>query len=158
MSRMTPAEAADHAEIAQLLQRYGQALDEKRYELLDTVFVPGAALRYEMEGGRPSTYPEMLKLFAEFNSAFWYTQHMFSNPVLELDGERARSVCRLFASHVQQPLAGGRNLWVVYGVYHDRLVRRPEGWRIEERVFRGLHTEGSLLPPDKVRRFDAAPG
>ena len=61
---MTPEEAADHAEIAQTLQRYGQALDEKRYELLDQVFVDGAALHYELgDGGGPSRYPEMVKAF-----------------------------------------------------------------------------------------------
>ncbi len=154
---MTPEEAADHAGIAQTLQRYGQALDEKCYELLDQVFVAGAALRYELDGGQPTTYPEMVKEFREFNAAFWYTQHMTSHPVIELAGDRARSHCRLVATHVQRPRGGGRNVWVVYGVYHDTLVRRQDGWRIEERAFRALHTEGELLPPEQVERFDTAP-
>ena len=154
---MTPAEAADHAEIAQVLQRYGQALDEKRYELLDQVFVPGATLRYEMEGGAPTTYPEMVAVFREFNAAFWYTQHLFSHPVIELSGDLARTLCRLIAIHVQRRLAGGRNLWTVYGFYDDTLSRTPEGWRIRERTFRGMHVEGERLPADQVERHDSSP-
>ncbi len=154
---MTPEQAADHAEIVQVLQRYGQALDEKRYTLLDRVFVPGAALHYEMDGAGPATYPEMVKVFREFIAAFWYTQHVFSQPVIDLDGDRARSICRLIATHVQRPHSGGRNTWTVYGFYRDLLRRTPEGWRIAERHFKSMHVEGSLLPPDEVERFDEAP-
>ena len=55
LAAMSPEDAAAHVEIQQVLQRYGQALDEKRYELLDEVFAAGAILDYEMNGGQPST-------------------------------------------------------------------------------------------------------
>lgn len=155
---MTPEQAADHVEISQVLQRYGQALDEKDYALLDRVFEPGARLNYQMGEGAPTTYPEMTKQFREFLAAFSYTQHVFSHPVIELDGDRAEARCRLIATHVQRPRAGGRNIWVVYGFYRDTLVRTVAGWRVSERTFRGVETEGELLPPEAVERFEVAPG
>ena len=154
---MTPEQAADIADIAQVQQRYGLALDEKRYELLDDVFQPDARLHYDMAGEGPTTYREMAQQFRAFMVPFLYTQHVFSHPVVELDGDRARASCRLIATHVQVPLAGGRNTWTVYGFYRDVLVRTDAGWRIERRSFKGMHTEGTLLPPDQVEHFEKAP-
>lgn len=154
---MSPEDAAAHIEIAQVLQRYGQALDEKRYELLDEVFAPGAALDYEMGGGEPTRYPEMIPVFRDFLAAFFYTQHVFSQPVIDLKGDRAQSTCRLIATHVQRPLSGGQKAWTVYGVYNDDLVHTDSGWRIVGRRFRGTHTEGELLKADAVERFESAP-
>ena len=149
--------AADVVEITQLVNRYGHALDSKRYELLEQVFAPGARMDYEMEGGSPGSYPEMVPVFQEFLTAFAYTQHVFSQPVIELDGDRAQASCRLLATHVQRPLAGGSNAWTVYGLYQDELLRTTQGWRIAARRFRGLHTEGRLLPPGQVERFEKVP-
>ena len=154
---MTPEQAADIAEIAQLHQRYGQALDEKRYELLDEVFLPDARLHYDMSGEAPTSYREMAGQFRSFMVPFLYTQHVFSHPLVELDADRARASCRLIATHVQVPLAGGRNAWTVYGFYEDLLVRTDAGWRIQQRSFKGMHTEGTLLPPDQVEHFEKAP-
>ena len=33
---LTPQEQSDHIEIAQVLERYGRALDDKDYDLLDS--------------------------------------------------------------------------------------------------------------------------
>jgi hypothetical protein len=153
---MSPEDAASHVEIQQVLQRYGQALDEKRYELLDEVFAPGAVLDYEMNGGQPSSHPEMVAEFREFLASFFYTQHLFSLPVIDLKGDRAQSTCRLIATHVQRPLAGGRSAWTVYGVYNDELIQTEVGWRIARRRFRGTHTEGELLDAASVQRFESA--
>lgn len=149
----------DRLAIADLLQRYFTALDDKDYALLERVFVPGARLHYEMRPGTPpSSYPEMVETFRDFNASFLLTQHMMGHPVIELDGDTARSRTSLRAIHVQLSPEGERNLWVVHGFYRDQHVRGPAGWRIAERYFRSLHTEGRLLPRDRVRRFETAPG
>jgi len=154
---MDAREAADVVEITQVVNRYGHALDGKRYELLEQVFTPGARLDYELEGGAPGSYPEMVPVFEEFLTAFCYTQHLFSQPVIDLEGDGAHATCRLVATHVQQPKSGGRNAWTVYGFYEDDLVRTAQGWRIAARRFRGLHSEGRRLPPDQVERFEKLP-
>lgn len=151
---MTPHEIADQLEIGQVVQRYGRALDTRDYELLRTVFAPDASLHYEMEGrGTEGDLEQWLELWRAFLVPFFWTSHQTSPPVIELDGDRARACCRLIASHVQIRHDDSRNLWTVYGEYDDRLVRRPEGWRIRERAFRGAHTEGELLPAAAVKSY-----
>ncbi len=155
---LSPREISDHIEIAQVVQRYGLALDEKEYELLDSVFTPGADLRYQL-GDRTNTgtYPDWVKRFRDFLAPFYWTQHLFSQPVIDLEGDTARSTCRLVARHLQLTLDGDRNVWTVYGHYRDVLTRGEAGWRIRERRFQGLHTEGQVLAPDRVQQFPTRP-
>ena len=154
---LTQQEISDHIEISQLLQRYFRALDSKDYELLDTVFLADAVLHYELGQGAPVPYREMVKAFREFNERFCFTQHIMGQPLIELEGNTARSTVNLRALHVQVKLDGQNVTWVVYGFYRDVHVRTTEGWRIKERYFRGIHFEGALMPPDHVKRFPKSP-
>ena len=146
---------ADHLEITQVLERYFRAMDDKDYALLDGVFVPGAKLVYDMGSGAAprSTHPEIVEQFRSFNEQFRFTQHVTSQPLIDLDGDSARSRATLRALHVQETESGERNTWIVYGVYEDRLRRTQAGWRIVERRFEARHVNGRLLPADRVKRF-----
>lgn len=91
---------SDHIEIAQLVQRYGKALDEKNYALLDSIFTPGAVTNYDLGAlGNRTTYPQMRVLFERFNAVFSFTSHLLSAPLVELRGDEATSETRLVASH-----------------------------------------------------------
>ena len=62
------------------------------------------------------------------------TQHLMSNPMVDLDGDRAR--CRMYVQAVHVlPNPGGDAEFTIGGYYDDRLVRtadeRRGGWRIE---------------------------
>lgn len=158
---MTEGEARDRVEIAECVQRYGLALDGRDFALLDRVFTADARLRYAMPGapggegagGAQAAEGDLAlwkRLFAGFLAPFVWTQHLVSTPVVELEDDRARSTCRLVATHAQRRRGGGRSVWVVYGTYRDRWRRTPEGWRICEREFEGAHQEGRPLGPDEV--------
>ena len=154
---MTAQATRDHVEIGQLIARYGKALDDKDFALLDRVFTRDALLCYEIEERKTrGSYAEWVGIFREFLASFYWTSHLFSQPVIELEGDAARASCRLIASHLQIQLDGTRNLWVVHGFYRDRLVRSEAGWRIRERRFWGVHSEGQLLAPDQVQQFPAS--
>ncbi len=151
-------EFGDHVEVQQLVERYGLALDEKNYDLLDSVFTPDALLHYTMEDQETkASYGDWKEIFRQFLLPFYWTSHLFSTPLVDFEGEQARSTCRLIASHVQIRKDGERNLWTVYGFYRDRLVRTDAGWRICERLFRGVHSEGEALPADQIQAFPKAP-
>jgi len=146
---------SDHIEIAQLVQRYGKALDEKDYVLLDSVFTPDAVTNYELgELGNRTTYPQMRALFESFNAVFSFTQHLLSAPLVDLDGDEATAETRLVATHGLERKSGEKSVWFVIGFYRDSLVRTPEGWRIRERLFQGLHTIGDLPPAPELARFE----
>lgn len=154
----SPSEAADHADISQCLQRYGQAFDDRAWDVFDTVFTPDAELRYEIEGRVTDVRLDELKASSrELFERFWWTQHIFSVPVIELAGDSARATCRLIATHVQVSLDGQRSTWVVYGIYRDVLVRTSAGWRIRNRHLHGVYSEGELLSRKHVQGFASAP-
>lgn len=154
----TPREIGDHIEIQQVLARYLRSMDERDYGLLDRVFTPDAQLRFQALQGADLRYPEMLPRWRDFNAHFRFLQHVSSQILIDVGADTARAHSNLRAVHVQETHEGELNTWVIYGVYRDRLVRRDAGWRIAERVFEGRHTEGRLIPFDRVRRFSGAAG
>lgn len=149
---------SDHVEIGQLLQRYAHALDDKDYALLDRVFTPDAATSYDLGGvdgiGNRTTYARMRPLIEGVCSVCAYTSHLISPPLVELDGDTATAETRVIATHGYERKTGAKGTWIVVGVYRDTLLRTPDGWRIRERRFRGLHTVGELPPPGELVRFD----
>ncbi len=149
----------DPAEIAQVIARYAKALDDKDYALLDTLFTPDAITHYRMDDLETNTsYPEMRKLFDDFNRVFYLTSHMLGAPIITVDADSASAETKLIATHVQIRRADqSRSSWFVYGFYRDQLRRSDSGWRIHERFFRSTHTEGALLPPDEVEHFEKPP-
>jgi hypothetical protein len=146
---------SDHVEIAQLVQRYGKALDDKNYALLDSVFTPDAVTNYELgELGNRTTYAQMRTLFERFNVVFSFTSHLLSAPLVELDGDTATAETRLIATHGLERVSGEKSAWFVVGFYRDSLVRTADGWRIRERLFQGLHTIGELPPAHELKAFE----
>jgi hypothetical protein len=155
---LSQQEISDRLEIAQVIQRYGLALDEKDYQALDRVFHPEAMLHYKMSGREvQAPASEWKERFAEFLKPFVWTSHSFSEPVIELEGATATARCRLIAVHLQENLEGDRSLWIVHGFYRDLLVRGDTGWRIRERHFTGVYTEGEMLPRGQAKLFPELP-
>jgi len=148
---------SDHVEIAQLLQRYAKALDDKNWALLDTVFTADAVTNYDLGGvddiGNRTTYAKMRALFESFCSVFSFTSHLISPPLVELAGDTATAETRLIATHGFERKTGEKGTWFVIGFYRDSLVRTPAGWRIGERRFKGQHAIGELPPAGELKRF-----
>jgi hypothetical protein len=150
---LTLQEISDQIEIARVLNRYFRAIDTKDWAVLDSVFATGAVVHYTTPGEIETTYEKMALIFPVFTASFFFTQHDASQMVIHVDGDSAESSNNLRAIHVQETHEGEQNTWVVYGTYRDELRRTSDGWRIVERDFRGSHTEGELLPPDRVKSF-----
>jgi 3-phenylpropionate/cinnamic acid dioxygenase small subunit len=150
---LTPQQISDQIEVTQVLNRYFRAIDTKDWDLLDTVFTRDAKVRYTTPSEIETTYAKMKPILAMFTDTFFFTQHSAGQIAVEVDGDVARSSNNLHAIHVQETREGEQNTWIVYGDYSDKLVRTPDGWRIAERSFRGSHTEGELLPADRVKSF-----
>lgn len=142
---MTPAELADRQAIVDLTIAYTWALDSRRYDDLDAVFLPDATA----ELGRSLTDREAIKArIAEALDPLDASQHLVGNQQVVLDGDRATCRTYLQAQHVKRNTPGG-DLYMVAGAYVDRMVRTPDGWRIEHRTLTVLWTDGNaavLLP------------
>lgn len=68
--------------------------------------------------------------------------HLGGPPVIELDGDRARTMQNLL--FIERGTSEMRS-----AVYDDELVRTPEGWRIQSRRCRFIVTGGLSDRPDR---------
>ena len=144
----------DLVEIQQLLYRYARAIDAKDWKALETVFTPDARIHYAVERGAELGARELAAWLGQAMKIFRVTQHVVTNPLVELAGDTARCTSYLTGTHLQVR-RDGREVRVTEGsVYRDELVRGPEGWRIRARRLERTWLDGEYLGPEAVRAFD----
>ena len=155
---MNLQEIQDHLEITQVLQRYAKALDDKCFNLLHTVFTADAWLVYVIGAQRiEASMPEAEQtLFRLFLTKCYWTAHLVSALLIELQGDVAHAASRAIATSIQIRKDGSRNMWIVWGGYEDDFVRTAEGWRIRQRVTNAPCEQGVFLA-EGVREFQGAP-
>ncbi len=124
---------ADRAELQDLLVRYATAIDTRRWDGLDDVFLPDARLDYRSAGGIEGAYPEVRDWLAAVLPMFRVTQHLVLNSRIELAGDEARGTTA-FLNPNEATIDGEPWIFTVGGTYHDRFVRTAAGWRIARRV------------------------
>ncbi len=118
--------------ISEVLVRYATAIDTRDWELFRTVFTEDAATDY----GDMGKWTDLAGIAAFMESAlvgFGATNHMLSNFVIAVDGDRATA-----RSYVHVVLAAPEDpgTWIdSVGSYDDTLVRTTAGWRIRTRAF-----------------------
>jgi 3-phenylpropionate/cinnamic acid dioxygenase small subunit len=141
---LSPQELSDRIEIDDLLVRYTAAIDDKDWELLDTVFTPDAQIDYVSSGGIAGAYPEVREWLGKALSIFPVTIHAITNSRIELDGDTAKGRT-LVSNPMKMPKPDGA-FWIfhVYAYYHDELVRTDQGWRIAKRVEEQLLLDGDV--------------
>ena len=145
--------AEDIAEITQVLYRYARAVDTKDWKALEGVFTADARIHYALEGGAEVSFAQLGPWLAGAMRIFEVTQHVVTNPLVELAGDSARSVCYLQATHAQVRLDGTRKLTTEGGRYSDTWTRTPEGWRIATRRLDRTCVDGEYLLPPAIKLF-----
>ena len=148
----------DELAIARVIREVARAFDEKLHdEILPRVFDDDASILYRLRGQRIDfSMPKGLPQFKYFHDRCYWTQHHVSPQVLSIDGDTARATTPVHAVHLQIRNDGSHNHWVIAAVYHDELVRRPEGWRIRKRKALCPYIEGDFLV-EGVRLFPTLP-
>ncbi len=149
-----PYQTADVVEITQLLYRYARAIDAKDWKALERVFTADARIHYAVERGAELRFPQLGAWLARAMTIFKATQHVITNPLVELDGDSARSTSYLTGTHVQLRRDTGEEVLTTEGsLYTDELVRTHEGWRIAARRLERIWVDGRYLGPDEARIF-----
>lgn len=139
----TLEELSDKQEITEVLYRYATALDTRDRELLREVFLDDALFVIGAGVGDFQGVDAIADIVIEFLGGLESSQHILTNPVVELEGDRARSTCYLHAQHYMPDQRTGGNTLEIGGTYHDDLVRTADGWRIERRHLEVTWTEGN---------------
>ena len=94
MSTRTLEERITHLEdldaIKQLKARYCEICDDDHnFSEITTIFAEDGI--WEGKGiGKASGHQEIVELFKSFQTAISFSQHMVQNPIIEIDGNRAR--------------------------------------------------------------------
>jgi hypothetical protein len=155
---MNAHEMADVLAITRTIQEVGLAFDRKLHDaLLPRLFTSDARILYLLSGALTDfSMPDGIAHFKRFHERCYWTQHLVSPPVVDLEGDMARAVSQVHAVHVQVRTDGSRNTWTVGASYHDTLVRTPAGWRIAERRVPCPYDDGAF-EADGVQLFSEAP-
>ena len=143
---MTSDPKRDQREIEELMIRYAWMVDQRKWELMDSVFAPGATIDYTSTGGRKGPYRETLEWLDRALSPWPTNLHFITNLAVEISGDRARSRCYFLAPMERARPDGSQEVITNAGYYLDALVQTPSGWRIAERVCQQTLMIGRLPP------------
>lgn len=129
---LSQAEISDRWEIQQLLVDYVTAIDTRRFDDLDRVFVETAYIDYRAMGGIDGQYPEVKEWLSQVLPAFASYAHMLGLPAIRVSGDTASARTFCFNPMV---FAGDKPTTMLLGLwYDDEFVRTADGWRMTRRV------------------------
>jgi hypothetical protein len=134
---------------------YAHLLDTgQTRRVADEIFSPDAEVDYGtgLLRGREAIHA----FYSGFEGALLGTSHNLGNFHIEVQGDRARSVCRAMAWHWHKTPGGDAALpaadLLAIGGYQDDLQRGASGWRVSRRVSVQFGTGiGVGVAPDAIR-------
>jgi 3-phenylpropionate/cinnamic acid dioxygenase small subunit len=124
----------DRRAIEQLLYVYAWMVDQRKWELMDSVFAPGATIDYSSTGGRKGPYRPTLEWLDRALAPWPLNLHHITNVCIETHGDEATSRCYFIAPMGRKSPDGSQEVITNAGYYIDSLVRTASGWRIRERI------------------------
>ncbi|CAN5164841.1 nuclear transport factor 2 family protein [soil metagenome] len=129
----TDRDDADRLEVVQVITRMAWLTDSRDWDQLRDVFADRVMLDYtSLTGGQPARLAPV-ELVAGWQAGLGgldVTQHLVSNHLVWVDGDRAEAIAQFQATHV---LANphGDPTWTLGGHYRFGLIRAEAGWRID---------------------------
>lgn len=138
--------ADDERAIAQLLYRYAWMVDQREWDLIDSVFTADATIDYTSTGGIAGPARPTLEWLHRALAPWPINLHYISNIQVEFVAGGARCRCMFLAPMGRNGADGTQEVITNGGYYVDELVKTVAGWRIRERVCRQTVMMGSLPP------------
>lgn len=128
----------DEIAVQQTLNTYSVNASLGNLEDMVATFVPDGIWEIPAIGARFEGHEEILAGANAITGAIEYMVQLNSPAVISIDGDTAtaQSVIRECGKY-----AGRQTSLEVLGLYADRLVRTPNGWKFAQRTFtvRGMH-------------------
>jgi len=149
---------SDHDEIMNALGRYARGVDERDFASVAALFTSDADIDYSVGGGAVLKAGELAAWLGRAMTIFRMTQHHLGLPVIDVDGDTARTRVPVIATHVQQRKDGTENDAILYGTYTHTWTRTGGAWRIRTLRFESHFGTGTFLAPDEIRLFPARAG
>jgi hypothetical protein len=137
----------DKAQIIEVMNLYGAALDAQAWELFDRIFTPDVKAEFGPAGAVWSDLAIFKHAFKSFHATLDNHQHTMMGHLVHVDGDKAFAFSYGNWLLVREAATGGPN-WLGTGWYDDELVRTDRGWLISRRVCRLLSWTGNPLVPE----------
>ena len=128
----------DKDSIVDLVHRYSYCVDHRLYDEVVELFTEDCTVDYGPGWPPVRTRAALRQMFGYPEGGFKATSHHNANVLVTFDDLDHASVrTSVYAWH-QRSDGSTPRLW---GYYHDKVARLPEGWRIATRQLRVLGTE-----------------
>jgi 3-phenylpropionate/cinnamic acid dioxygenase small subunit len=116
----------DESDIHRLIDQYGAALDEKRWDDWENTFSNDVVTEYPW--GRNEGKSGMGKKAGDLLADFVITEHLSGNVLIDIEGDRASSRRNVWIICVREDDVPGVH-FTEGGVYTCEHVRTPDGWK-----------------------------
>jgi hypothetical protein len=132
---------SERDDVVELMVRYGAGIDRKDWALFRRCFTTDVHAVYEGFGEFHGY--EALEAFVRPSvEPLDATQHLLTNFLVQLDGDKATFQCYVQAQHIRNAAAGG-HFFTIGGPYDNRALRTAEGWRMDRFHFKVAWTSGN---------------
>ncbi|MFI6521908.1 nuclear transport factor 2 family protein [Spirillospora sp. NPDC050679] len=146
--------AEDRLNVIETCTRMAWHADRREWEALKGVFAGKVTLDYtSLNGGEPAelTPEQIVGAWSQVLGGFDATQHLVTNHLVTVEGERAVCTASFQATHrLANPF--GSPLWTLGGTYRFDLVRSGAGWLIDGVVMTATWADGNQKLMDLVAR------
>lgn len=132
---------SDRAELTDLVSRQGRWLDERLFDDSAAVFTNDATAR--TPGGEAAGIEALTAQARRNHTRFARTQHLTSNILIDLDGDRATVGANLLV-HFTGDEATAEPVLSMGERYRFEAVRTPAGWRFSRVEVTPVWRSGSL--------------
>ena len=136
----------DKAEIIEILNLYGFALDAQQWDLFDLIFSEDVKAEFGPAGAVWTGLDTFKHAFVSFHKTLDNHQHQMMGQLVHVDGDVANAFSYGNWLLVRDAAEGGPQ-WLGTGWYDDVLVRTANGWRINHRVCRLVSWTGNPIVP-----------
>ncbi|HLM64024.1 MAG TPA: nuclear transport factor 2 family protein [Acidimicrobiales bacterium] len=121
----------DHSEITNLVYRLGLFLDDRRFDEMRSLLIEEATVR--TPGGTAEGREALIAQASRNHHPDEPTQHIITNVLVELDGDRAEVRANLVVNFAapasDEALPAPPRKYALGETYHFDVVRTSEGWR-----------------------------
>ena len=125
----------DKAEIVELINLYGFALDAHQWGLFDQIFTDDVVAEFGPAGTEWTGLPTLVAAFTDFHEQLDNHEHTMFGHLVHVNGDTANAFT--YGNWLLVRAAAGEDPnWTGMGWYDDVLVRTEKGWRISHRVCR----------------------
>lgn len=139
----SPSELADRYALGQLCKVYALGVDQRKFDLVLSVFTDDAQLAGSQGMGPAKEYlPKVYEPATHYDS----TQHNILNQYITIEGDEALVWNYAVAYHMYEQSKGKANL-IVGVIYKDKCRRTPKGWQIFERKATLEWVQGEVVRP-----------